>query len=77
MDKMLELIHIILNDKGITTPDYRLKLIGKEIIPHSDWIYIEIDIYRPHKRKPCQYRKLAVNIVRNIIDFERSSFTNY
>lgn len=77
MDKLLKAVHEIFNEKGITNPDYRIKLLNKEIIGNSDWAFIEIDIYRPHKKKPCQYRKLAVNFVRNIIDFDKSIFINY
>lgn len=77
MDKLLKVINEILTDRGITNPDYRIKLLNKEIISNSDWAFIEIEIYRPRKKKPCQYRKLAINFVRNIIDFDKSSFVNY
>ena len=44
---------------------------------NSDWTWVYVEVYAPRKKKPCQGRKLAVNFVRKIIDWEKSEFYNY
>ena len=77
MEKLMKSLHEVFNEVGITNPGYRIKLVSREIIGKSDWAYVGVDIYAPRKKKPCQYRKLAINFVRNIIDLNKSEYFDY
>jgi hypothetical protein len=67
-------LHNWFDKEGITLPQWRVKIVGREIIGRSDWSWLYVDIYKKYKHKPCQHRKLAFNFVRNIVDRERSIF---
>jgi hypothetical protein len=67
-------LHNRFDEAGITLPEWRVKIVGREIIGRSDWAWLYVDIYKKHKHKPCQHRKLAYNVVRGIVDLERSIF---
>jgi len=75
MTNELELnIHHVLAEKGIAGLDWRIKIINKEVIGRSDWAKVSVEIYPPRKRKPVLVWVLAINFVRNIIDWEKSDF---
>jgi hypothetical protein len=67
-------LHILFDEMGITLPDWRVKIAGREIIRKSDWVWLYVDIYKKYAHKSCQRRKIAFNLVRNIVDWERSIF---
>lgn len=74
MEKLLEGIHKCMDEKGITAPGYRINIVERQIIGNSDWAYVTVNIFLPRKRKPTLCWKLAINFVRNIIDWDKSSF---
>jgi len=67
-------IHHVLSEKGIAGLDWRIKIINKEVIGRSDWAKVSVEIYPPRKRKPVLVWVLAINFVRNIIDWDKSNF---
>ena len=75
-DRLIIALQEIFIERGIIGDKWKIKITDREIIGRSDWAYVYVDIYKPRCRKPCQNRKLAINFVRNIIDWDKSSFTN-
>ena len=67
-------LHEAFNEKGITLPDWRIKITNREIIGHSDWAKVTVEVYKPRKRKPEIIWELAVNIVRDQIHWDKSNF---
>lgn len=67
-------IHEALDDRGITLPNWRIKIVKREIIGNSDFANVYTEIYPPRKRKPTIVWILAVNFVRNQIFWDHSSF---
>jgi len=59
---------------GAMNENWRLKITDKEIIGNSDYANISVEIYKPRCRKPCIVWTLVTNIVREFVDFERSTF---
>ena len=59
---------------GAMNDNWRMKITDKEIIAYSDWAKVEIEIYKPRCRKPCIIWTLAINMVKELVDFERSTF---
>ena len=76
MEKLENVLHDIFNERGITAPNWRIKITQKETIGRSDWAYVFVDIYAPKKKKPCQNYKLAINFVRKIINWDKSEWYN-
>ena len=61
-------------DKGIVNPDFKIKITSREIIGNSDYAKVTVEIFPPKKRKPTIVWELAINIVRNTIHWDKSSF---
>lgn len=61
-------------DRGITLPDWRIKIASKEIIKNSDYARVLVEVYKPRKRKPCIVWDLCVNFVREQINWDHSTF---
>lgn len=59
---------------GAMNENWRLKITNKQIISNSDFANITVEIYKPRCRKPTIVWELLVNIVREFVDFERSTF---
>lgn len=59
---------------GAMNENWRLKITDKNIIGNSDFASISVEIYKPHCRKPCIVWTLVANIVKEFVDFERSTF---
>ena len=74
MDRLTKAIRECMDEKGITGPKDRIKIIGREIIGKSDWAIVTVDIFRPRKRKPTLFWKLAINITNNTIHWYKSAF---
>jgi len=67
-------IHNVLAEKGIAGLDWRIKIISKEIIGKSDFAKVLVEVYEPRKRKPCMNWDLCINIVREQIYWDKSTF---
>lgn len=74
MNKFEQGIHNALDEKGITLPDWKIKITNREIIGRSDWAKVTVEVYKPRKRKPEIIWELAINIVKNQIHWDKSSF---
>ena len=70
-------IHYALDTYGATLPNWRIKILDAETVGHSDWAKVYVEVYKPRCRKPCTTWCLAVNMVREIVDFERSTFIRH
>ena len=73
----MKALHEVFIERGITAPGWRLKFVSREIIGNSDWAWVYVEVYAPYKKKPCQGRKMAVNFVKGLIDWEKSEFYKY
>lgn len=75
MDKLTAAIHAAMVEADRIGPKWRIKIIGKEIVGHSDWATVEVNLYRPRCRKPYACWTLAVNMVKEEIHWDKSSYT--
>lgn len=60
---------------GAIDENWKIKITDIENLQHSDWAKVTTEIFKPRCRKPYAIWELVVNTVRNITDFEKSSFT--
>ncbi len=61
---------------GAMGENWRMKVTNREIIGRSDWAKVVVEITAPKKRKPCTKWELAINIARNQIHWDKSTFCN-
>ena len=59
---------------GAMNENWRLKITNKGIISNSDYASFTVEIYKPRCRKPCTEWTLIANIVREFVDFGKSTF---
>lgn len=71
-DRLTQGIHDCMDERGITLTNWRIKIVGREIIGNSDWATVTVEVYKPRCRKPCVVWMLAINIVREQIYWDRS-----
>jgi len=77
MEKFINEIHVLLNERGITTSKHRIEIIETKKLGKSngDWAAITVNITPPRKRKATLSWTLVINFVRKAIDWEQSSFS--
>lgn len=61
-------------EHGNINPDWRINITHKEIIGKSDWAEVLVEVKEPRKRKPTYIWTLAINIVRDQINWDKSGF---
>lgn len=66
----------VFTERGITSSNWRIKVTNKEIIGQSDFAKVKVEVYEPRKRKPCMFWDLYINIVKEQIHWDKSTF-NY
>ena len=76
MTKLESLIRSAMDQYGVTAQGWRIKIIKVESAA-IDWAKVLVDVYAPRKRKPACSWNVAVNMVRNVVDFNQSEFSNY
>ena len=75
--KIEDAIKRVLVETGRAGINYRVKVTKEEEVrAGSDRIYVYCDVYKPRSRKPDVAWRLCVDIVRNLIFWEDSQFTN-
>lgn len=42
----------------------------------SDWVEVQVYVYKPRSKKPDFFWELCMNMARNVTDFGKSQFTN-
>lgn len=76
MMNLESLIKSAMDQYGVTAQGWRIKIIKVESSV-IDWAKVLVDVYAPRKRKPACSWNVAVNMVRNVVDFNQSEFWNY
>ena len=76
MTNLESLIRSAMDQYGVTAQGWRIKIIKVES-DTIDWAKVLVDVYAPRKRKPACSWNVAVNMVRNVVDFNQSEFCNY
>ena len=76
MTNLESLIRSAMDQYGVTAQGWRIKIIkvDSDVI---DWAKVLVEVYAPRKRKPACAWNVAVNMMRNIVDFNRSEYFNY
>ncbi len=74
MTRLEQGIHDVMNERGITVPNWRIKITNREIIGKSDWAKVTVEVYAPRKRKPTVIWILSINFVRETVHWDKSSF---
>ncbi|MPM03140.1 hypothetical protein SDC9_49400 [bioreactor metagenome] len=74
MSKLEAAIHRVFDERGITLPNWRIKIDGISGDPNSDYRRVEVLVYKPRCHKPMQYWNLCIDIVRELVLFETSTF---
>ena len=59
---------------GIAGKDWRIKIVDKTKIGHSDHAKVLVDVFKPRKRKPIFSWELYINFVREQINWEKSIY---
>ena len=77
MDKLMDGIRAALIETDRAIDKDIIKMLGYQIMDRSDWATIYVDIYQPRKKKPLGGWRLAVNIVKNQIHWDKSAYTIY
>ena len=79
VERIRQGIRNALDEYGVTGPGCKVKFLGAEIGTEwgYDWALVTVDIYPPRKRKPRLKWYLAINMVREIVDWEKSFFKYY
>lgn len=76
MMNLESLIKSAMDQYGVTAQGWRIKIIKVESAA-VDWAKVLVDVYAPRKRKPACSWNVAVNMVRNVVDFNQSEFCVY
>ena len=66
-------IHECMNERGITDSEYRVAVTEVDRI-NGDYANVTVEIKFPHKRKVGQIWNLKIDIVREIIFWDHSTF---
>lgn len=74
MKKLEEAIKRIFVEEGIVLENWRVRITWIYGSKHSDYRDVTVEVIKPRCRKPCTIWTLKVDIVREIIDFSKSSF---
>lgn len=73
MTKLESGIKIALIDYGAARENWRVKVTGYDQVGiNSDFVRVYVDIYKPRSRKPDVIWDLCVNIVKELVYFDRS-----
>jgi len=64
----------VLVERGIMLENWKIKITDKKIIGNSDWAKVEVEVFKPRCKKPCITWTLVVNMVKEFVDFEKSTF---
>lgn len=74
--KLEEGIRNAMDERGITNPNesWRIKITNRYIINNSDLANVTVEVYKPRARKWAVIWILRINFVRNIIQWDKSTF---
>lgn len=74
MTKLESGIKNVFIERGIMLENWRLKVISIDGQPYSDYRDVTVEVLKPRCKKPCVTWALNINMVRETINFEKSSF---
>lgn len=60
--------------KGIMLENWKLKVTSIDGQSHSDYRDVTVEVLKPRCKKPCITWILNINMARELINFEKSSF---
>lgn len=61
-------------ERGIMLENWKLKVTSIDGQAYSDYRDVTVEVLKPRCRKPCVTWVLNINMVRETINFEKSSF---
>lgn len=72
--ELAEGIKAAMIDTGKAAEKWRVQVTGCERVGNSDCIRVYVNVYKPHSRKPDVLWDVCVDIVRELIFWEHSTF---
>ncbi len=76
MTRLETAINRIMVEKEISAEGWRTNVTNIETVGNSDWAKVTVEVIKPRKRKPCITWTLAINLSRNQINWDKSTFHN-
>jgi hypothetical protein len=74
MTELESAIHDVFDERGITLPNWKIKVDRISGDKNSDYRRVEVTVFKPRCRKPMQYWNLCIDIVRELIFWGTSTF---
>lgn len=72
---MIEFVRNWLTEYGAISDGWRIKIADvTRRSAGSDWLLIDIYIFKPRAKKPFYFWEMCVNEVRKIVDFEKCTY---
>ncbi len=72
----VEAIKRIMCETGRIGYGWRIELIGTEPIRRGDYVFVDVDVYKPRSRKPDFEWHIFIDVIRELIHWDRSTFVN-
>ena len=77
MTRLEEGIKAAMVDTGRAAETWRIKVTGYDRVgKHSDHVRVYVNLYKPRSRKPDVVWDLCINIAKELIYWDHSSFVN-
>lgn len=61
-------------DTGRISPRDRIEIIRKSGEVASDYVWLEVNVFHGRRKKPCMYWNIRVNMARDLIYWDASTF---
>ncbi len=74
MNRIEARIKNIFIERGIMLENWKLKITNIEGESFSDYRNVTTEVFKPRCRKPCITWVLSIDIVRGIVNFDKSNF---